>query len=118
MKVATQETAWGCLASLSAFWALGSFPNRRGPRDMGSDLASGLAAINLKIVPFRGAWMAQSVRHPTSAQVTISRFVGSSPASGSVLTAQSLEPAADSDSPSLCPSSTHALTHSLSLKNK
>ena len=45
--------------------------------------------------------MAQLVRHPTSAPVTISRLVGLSPASGSVLTAQSLEPALDSVSPSL-----------------
>ena len=52
---------------------------------------------------YRGAWVAQSVERPTSAQVTISRFVGSSPApaSGSVLTAQSLEPVSDSVSPSL-----------------
>ena len=35
---------------------------------------------------------AQSVQRPTSARVVISQFVGSSPASGSVLTAQSLEP--------------------------
>ena len=48
-----------------------------------------------------GAWVAQSVKRPTSAQVTISLFVGSSPALGSVLTAQSLEPALDSVSPSL-----------------
>ena len=45
--------------------------------------------------------MAQSVRHPTLAQVMISQFVGSSPASGSVLRAQGLEPASDSVSPSL-----------------
>ena len=45
--------------------------------------------------------MAQSVKRPTSAQVTVSRSVGSSPASGSVLTAQSPEPASDSVSPSL-----------------
>ena len=37
-----------------------------------------------------GAWVAQSVKRPTSAQVTISRFVSSSPASGSALTAGSL----------------------------
>ena len=49
----------------------------------------------------RGAWVAQSVKHLTSAQVMISWFVGSSPASGSVLTARSLEPASDSVSPSL-----------------
>ena len=39
----------------------------------------------------RGAWVAQSVKPLTSAQVMISRFVGSSPTSGSVLTVQSLE---------------------------
>ena len=38
--------------------------------------------------------MAQPVKHPTSAQVTISQFVGSSPASGP-------EPASDSVSPSV-----------------
>ena len=58
--------------------------------------------------------MAQSFERPTSAQVTISRSVGSSLASGSVLTAWSLESASDSVSPSLCPSRVHAL----SLKNK
>ena len=40
--------------------------------------------------------MAQSVKHLTLAQVTISPFVSLSPALGSVLTAQSLEPASDS----------------------
>ena len=48
-----------------------------------------------------GAWVAQSVKRPTSAQVMISRVVSSSPASGSVLTAQSLEPLLDSLSPPL-----------------
>ena len=37
----------------------------------------------------------QSVEHPTLAQVTISWFVSASPASGSVLMAQSLEPASE-----------------------
>ena len=46
-------------------------------------------------------WVAQSVKRLTLAQVMISQFVGLSPASGSVLTAQSLEPALDSVSPSL-----------------
>ena len=64
----------------------------------------------------QGARAAQSAQRPTSAQVMISRFVSSSPASGSVLTARSLEPASDSVSPSLSPSPAHAL--SLSLKNK
>ena len=50
---------------------------------------------------FRGAWVAQSVKRPTSAQVMISQLVDSSPASGSVLAAWSLEPALDSVSPSL-----------------
>ena len=45
--------------------------------------------------------MAQSVECPTSAQIMISWFVSSSLASGSVLTAQSLESASDSVSPSL-----------------
>ena len=50
---------------------------------------------------FRGAWVAPLVKHLTLAQVVISQFMGSSPASGSVLTAQSLEPASDSASPYL-----------------
>ena len=48
-----------------------------------------------------GAWVAQSVGCPTSAQVMISRSLSSSPVSGSVLRAQSLEPASDSESPFL-----------------
>ena len=51
----------------------------------------------------RDTWVAQSVEHPTSAQVVISRFVGSSTASGSVLIAQSLEPVSDSVSPLSAP---------------
>ena len=43
----------------------------------------------------RGAWVAQSVEHPISAQVMVLQFMGSSPMLGSVLTAQSLEPASD-----------------------
>ena len=40
----------------------------------------------------RGTWVARSVKHPTldPTQVVISRFVGSSPASGSALTVRSL----------------------------
>ena len=55
----------------------------------------------LQKVFFWGAWVAQSVKHLTSAQVIISQFVGLTPALGSVLTAQSLEPASVSVSPSL-----------------
>ena len=58
----------------------------------------------------QGAWVAQSVEHPTSAQVTISRFVGSGPASGSVLTARSLEPASESVSPSVSAPSSLSLS--------
>ena len=50
---------------------------------------------------YRGSWVAQSVKHPTSAQVMISQSVSSSPESGSGLMAQSLEPVSDSVSPSL-----------------
>ena len=63
----------------------------------------------------RDAWVAQSVKHPTSAQVTISQSVSLSPASGAMLTAQSLEPASDSVSLSPCPS---LLILCLSLTNK
>ena len=62
--------------------------------------------------------MAQSVERPASAQVTISRFVSLSPASGSGLMAQSLEPASDSVSPSLCPSPAGTLSLSVSIKKK
>ena len=68
----------------------------------------------------RGIWVAQSVKRLTSAQVMMSRFVGSSPALGSVLTAQSLESASVSVSPLSLPLSSlsRALSLSLSLKNK
>ena len=61
--------------------------------------------------------MAQLVKLPTSAQVMISRFVGLSPMWGSVLTAQSLEPASDSVSPSLSLTLHCLLSLSLSLSN-
>ena len=60
-------------------------------------------------------WVVQSAKHPTSAQVLISQFVTSSPALGSVLTAQSLKPASDSVSPSLCVPTPLVLSLSLSL---
>ena len=62
-----------------------------------------------------GAWVAQSVKRLTLAQVMISRIMSSSPTSGSVLTAPSLESASDSVSLSLCPSLARALSLSLSL---
>ena len=72
-------------------------------------------STQIKCVCAWGAWEAQSVEHPTSAQVMILRFVGSSPASGSVLTARSLEPASDSVSPSLSAPPPLAFCLSLSL---
>ena len=65
----------------------------------------------------QGAPMAQSVKCPTSTQVMISQLVSSSPESGSVLTVQSLEPALDSVSLSLCPFPAHALSLSPSKIN-
>ena len=68
--------------------------------------------------------MAQSVERLTSAQAVISRFMSSSPASGSVPTARSLEPAWDSVSPSLSAPNplmfclSLSLSLSLSLKKK
>ena len=70
----------------------------------------------LKVFNTWGAWVAQSVEPPTSAQVMISWFVSLSPASGSVLTAQSLEPASDFASPSL--STPHPLAFCLRLSQK
>ena len=63
----------------------------------------------------KGAWVAQLVKLPTLAQVMISQLVGSSPASGSVLTGQSLEPVSDSVSPSFSALPLRALCLSLSL---
>ena len=66
-----------------------------------------------------GAWVAQSVKHLTFAQVMISQLVSSSLASGPVLTARSLEPALDSVSPSLsAPLPPFALCLSLPFKNE
>ena len=64
----------------------------------------------------RGTWLAQSVKRLTLVQVMISQFIGSSPALGSVLTAQSLKFASDSVSPSLSVPPLLVLCLSLSLK--
>ena len=74
------------------------------------------AALKLDISG--GTRVAQSVKRPTSAQVMISWFVSSSPASGSVLTAWSLEPASDSVSPPLSAPPLLMLCVSLSLNNE
>ena len=62
--------------------------------------------------------LGDSVECPTSAQVMISQSVSLSPASGSVLTAQSLELASDSVSPSLSAPAPLTLGLSLSKMNK
>ena len=72
---------------------------------------------HLQWMVFQGAWVAQLVKRPTVAQVMISWFRGVSPVSGSVLTAQSLEPAVIlSFSLSLCSSPAHVLSLSVSQK--
>ena len=60
-----------------------------------------VALLSLQSKELEGRLGAQSVKCPTWAQVMISRFVGLSPASGSVLTAQGLESASDCVCPSL-----------------
>ena len=69
-----------------------------------------------KKTKFRGTGVAPSVERPTSAKVMISWFVGSSPASGSMLSARNLEPALDSVSPSLSVPSPLSLCLPLSQK--
>ena len=83
---------------------------------MTTDLSNTFFSILFKKKNERGAWVAQLVERPTLAQVMISQFVSSSPASGSVLIAQSLEPALDSGSPSV--TGPPLLMLCLSLKNK
>ena len=62
--------------------------------------------------------MAQSVKHLTLAKVMILQSMSLNPASGSVLTAQSLEPALDSVSPLSAPPPTLTLSLSLSVSQK
>ena len=69
------------------------------------------------IIP-TGRWGGSIGQPPTSAQVTISRFVSSSPALGSAPAARGLEPAWDSGSPSFFAPPLLALCFSLPLKNK
>ena len=68
------------------------------------------------MVKNRAPWVPQSVKPQTSAQVMISQVMGSRPTLGSVLTAQNLEPALDSVSPS--PSVPSPLALCLSKINK
>ena len=73
---------------------------------------------SLKYSYSRGAWVAQLVKRLTSAQVMISWSVCLSPASGSVLTTQSLKPVSDSVSPSLSLTLPRSCSVSLCLKNE
>ena len=93
---------------------LGKVSLRYVPSHKVYDLTS--TALNKEMSNSRDTWVAQLVRHPTSAQVMISHSVSSGPASGSVLTAQSLEPASDSVSPSF--SAPNPLAFFVSLKTK
>ena len=67
---------------------------------------------------FWGTWVAQSVEHPNLAQVVSPWSIRLSPASSSVLTAQSLEPSSDSMSSPLSAPPPLALCLCLSLKSK
>ena len=95
-------------------------PYSQQPRDLDSVGLEG-AQKSAFLISFRvtsrsdsgGTWVTQSVERPTLAQVMISQFMDSSPASASVLTARSPEPA--SDSVSLCPSLPLSPTCTLSL---
>ena len=83
----------------------------------GRPIAQGLV-LHVRVKTHWGTWGAQLVKHPTLAQVMISWSVGPSPALGSVLTAQSLDPALDPVSPSLSAPPPPALCLSLSLSQK
>ena len=72
-----------------------------------STVLSNLAVLRVRV--------AQQVKRPSSAQVMISRVVGSRPGWGSVRSAQSLEPASVSVSPSLSAPPLLMLSLSLSL---
>ena len=65
-----------------------------------------------------GTWVAQWVKGPTLAQVMISWSMSSSPGSGSVLTAQSPQPASISVSPFLYAPPPFTLCLSLPFKNE
>ena len=74
------------------------------------------AQFSYKFFSLWGVWVAQSVELLTLAHVMISHSVSSSPASGSLQTARSLEPALDSVSSSLSDPPLFMLCLSLSQK--
>ena len=75
-------------------------------------------SLTFKRGSHRDTWMVQLAKHPTLAHVMVSEFVTSSPTSGSVRTARSLELALDSVCLSLCPSPARALSLCLSKTDK
>ena len=77
-----------------------------------------LCVEHKEICWMRDAQVVHSVKSLTSAKVMTSWFVSSRPKSGSVRTAQSLEPALDSVSPSLSAPPPLMLCLALFLKNK
>ena len=105
--LAFQGARWPSPASHLNLLSGAVYSRRTSRRDFQADLQK---------CHLQGPWVALSVKRPTSAQVMISQLMGSSRTSGSVLTAQSLEPASDSVFPSL--SDPPPLTLCLSLKNK
>ena len=74
------------------------FTSHRTGLDLSWSASYSVFAWCIKEAPW-GAWVAQSVKRLTSAQVMILWSVSSSPALGSVLTTRSLEPASDSAHP-------------------
>ena len=84
---------------------MGSAPPERAlfPESLGAQASLHPAKATTPPVPLEGwgTWVAQLVERLTLAQVMVSRFVGSRPLSGSVLTARNLESASYSVSPSL-----------------
>ena len=76
-----------------------------------AQLRKGMSNLNTDA---RGAWVAPLVEHPTSAQVTGSQLVSSSPASGSAPNKRACFRFCASLS--LCPSSAYALPLSVSQK--
>ena len=81
------------LPPLSAITIRMAAPLMEGGTGQKDGATGGILTVDLFY--FWGAWVSQSVRCPPSAQVMISQLVSSSPVSGSVLTAQRLEPASD-----------------------
>ena len=96
------SSLYWCLALTFGFWLLNpqrlDFPRAKDRIGLNIKLCrpNFLVILQPRFKSDSVAWVAQLVKCPTSTQVMISWFVISSPVSGSVLTAQRLEPASDS----------------------